>query len=203
MTHVFRFRPARATFAALLAAALLALVLPALAAAECARSSSTSNAFARFGDEADYVLAPGGSFETGTPGWTLSGAGVVQGNESFNLVHGSHSLAIAPYGSAVSPWVCVSSEYPSFRFVVRRLSGSPGDTLDVSLRWVNLLGITVNTSVASLTSGSQWSPTPVLQLGDSVPLWLPGTSLNLAVVFSASGGATWAVDDVYIDPYSR
>jgi hypothetical protein len=194
----------RTISAALLAAGLLSLCVPGIAAAACARSASTSAAFAQFGDAASYVLAPGGSFENGTPGWSLSNASVVAGNESYNLVQGTHSLQIGANGSAVSPWVCISSEYPSFRFVVRQLTGTPtSGHLNVSLRWINLLGITINSPAGAIPNGFNWSPTPALQLGSSVPLWLPGTSLNVALVFSAQGTGTWAIDDVYIDPYSR
>lgn len=184
------------------AAGLLMLGAPALAFAGCPHSAST-NAFAQFGDGAAYTLAPGGSFEHAAPGWTLSNASIVAGNDGFNLVPGSHSLAIAAGGSAVSAQICVSSEYPTFRLVAHQLSGGPADELSVSLRWVNLLGITINTPVASLQGSALWSPTPVLQLGSSVPLWLPGTSLNAALVFSASATGSWAIDDVFIDPYSR
>jgi hypothetical protein len=202
MRHVTRPRRSRTILAALLGAGLLTLGAPALAAAACTPSSS-SKVFEQFGDGAAYSLAPGGSFETGTSGWKLSNAAVVDGNETFQLTPGSHSLAIATAGSAVSPWVCISSEYPSFRFVARQLSGSPTEQLHVSLRWLNLLGITVNTTAGTVQSSSTWTPTPVLVLGSSVPLWLPGTSLNVALVFSTSGQGAWAIDDVYIDPYSR
>jgi hypothetical protein len=200
MNHRIRNRRNR-TFAALLAAGLLILGVPGVAAATCAHNTP-SRAFSQFGDNAEYVLASGGSFETAAAGWGLSNAGVVQGNEIFHLAPGTHSLAIGPGGSAVSPWTCVSSEYPSFRLVVRQLSGSPENRLNVSLRWVNVLGVTVNSPVAALAGGYQWTPTPVLALGNSVPLWLPGTSLDVGLVFAPTGG-TWAIDDVYIDPYSR
>jgi hypothetical protein len=188
--------------AALLGAALLVAAAPSVAAAACARSVSAP-VFSEFGDTASYALAPGGSFEEGTRGWSLSNATVVEGNELFNIFPGVHSLAISGGGRAVSPPVCISSEYPSFRLFVRQLSGGPEDSLNVSLRWVNLLGITVNTPVASLHTGPQWAPTPVLRLGNTMPIWLPGTSANVGLVFSTAGAGTWAIDDVYIDPYSR
>lgn len=188
-------------FATLLGAAVVTLGIPAVAAA-CTHST-TSTAFAQFGDQADYVLAPGGSFEEGAHGWTLSNADIVAGNESFNLSPGAHSLAIGPRGAATTPWLCVNGEYPSFRFVARQLSGAPDEPLYVSLRWINLLGITLNTPIAAVHGGSEWAPSPALQLGDTLPLWVPGTSLNLGLVFSSPGEARWAIDDVYIDPYSR
>jgi hypothetical protein len=192
----------RAMLTTLAAAAALAVLAPAVAAAACPTQPS-SNAFSRFGDEAAYTLAPGGSFEDGAPGWSLKGAAVARGNESFHIIPGSHSLAIAPSGSAVSPLVCVSSEYPSFRLFVRRVGANSDSSLNISLRWIDLLGATVNAPVASLKADEAWVPTPVLALGSSVPLWLPGSSLNIGLVFEATGSGSWAIDDVYIDPYSR
>jgi hypothetical protein len=203
MNDRIRSHRPRAILAALFGAGLLMLGAPGFAAAACPHNS-TSNAFARFGDEAAYSLAPGGSFEEGQQGWSFSKASIALGNERFHLAPGTHSLTIAPGGTAASPWVCVSSEYPSFRLVVRQLSGGPEDDLGVSLRWINVLGITVNTPVADLQGGeTEWAPTPVLQLGKAVPLWLPGSSLEMGLVFSAKGAGTWAIDDVFIDPYSR
>jgi hypothetical protein len=200
--HGIRPRRTRGIVVAVIAAALAVLGVPAVAAAACAKSSTTQ-AFAQFGDEASYTLAPGGSFETGASGWKLSHASVVEGNDPFELAPGTHSLAVAPGGSAASPLVCMSGEYPTFRFVARDVGGSPDDRLVVTVRVINLLGISVNTSFAPLEGSSSWSPTPALQFGNALPLWVPGTSLQVGLVFTASGTGTWTIDDVYIDPYSR
>jgi hypothetical protein len=184
------------------AAASLAAVLPSVAAAACA-SQATSNPFEQFGDNANYILAPGGSFETGAPGWSLSNAGVVEGNESFAVTGGSHSLALEADGSAVSPSFCISSEYPTFRIFDRQLSGSSSSSLSVSIRWVNLLGITVETNAGSIPQSGAWAPSPVLKLANTSPLWLPGGSTGVSLVFRVHGSGSWAIDDVYLDPYSR
>jgi hypothetical protein len=182
---------------------LCALVLgPGVASAACP-TLPTSPAFAQFGDEALYTLAPGGSFEGGGLGWSLRRAKVVPGNESFDIVPGGHSLMLEPGGSGVSPWMCISSEFPSFRFVARQLSGEPGARLSVDIRWLNLLGITVDNRVAALSGNSEWTPTPSLQYGNSVPLWLPGGSGAVQLAFQPSSAGTWAIDDVLIDPYKR
>jgi hypothetical protein len=52
-------------------------------------------------------------------------------------------------------------------------------------------------------SDGSWAPSPALALGESVPLWLPGTSANLQLAFKAGSGGSWAIDDVFIDPYRR
>jgi hypothetical protein len=206
MRHLRGRQGARNTAAVLVGAALFAGAIPAVASASaCSTQSPESTAFAQFGDQSHYVLAPGGSFETGAAGWSLKGAKVVNGNESYNLVKGTHSLAVESNGTAVSPLVCVNNEYPTFRFVARQLTGSSTAKLNVSVRWVNLLGITVNASAGSVKSGQSWAPSQIMQLDKSLPLvgGLVGIlSLELTVVFQASGG-TFAIDDVYIDPYRR
>jgi hypothetical protein len=177
---------------------------PALASAACA-SGPESATFAQFGDNAQYVPAPGGSFESGAPGWGLTKAAVVPGNESYNLTPGTHSLAIESGGSAASPRVCVSSKYPSFRFVARQLSGGSSAHLNVSVRWVNLLGIGVGTSAGTVGPGGEWNPSSVMMTDESLPLVggvLGILTLEVSLVFQASGGS-FAIDDVYIDPYSR
>jgi hypothetical protein len=52
---------------------------------------------------------------------------------------------------------------------------------------INGLGITLDTPIAALHGGSERAPSPALQLGDTLSLWVPGTSLNLGLVFSSPG----------------
>jgi hypothetical protein len=42
-----------------------------------------------------------------------------------------------------------------------------------------------------------------MRLGNSVPLWLPGSVSYVRLVFRAGDAASWAIDDVLIDPYNR
>lgn len=197
-------RPIRACRMRALAACVIAgagaAVLAPIAQGACPTSLG-SPTFAQFGDQSAYSLAPGGSFESGTPGWSLSNSAVVEGNESYNLVPGSHSLQMGPNGAALSPWICISSEYPSFRLFARRVGGS--GPLNVSLQWLNLLGLGVNTSVAQLDGSGAWTPSAPLKLGSAVPLWMPGSSLQVRLSFQSMSTSSWAIDDVFIDPYSR
>ncbi len=198
-------RPRRASelVVALAAGAATLALLPAIASAAC-QSAAVSQPFAQFGDEADYQLAPGGTFESGAPGWSLGGSRVVEGNETYYAAGaGSHSLAIGAGGTAVSPAVCIGSEYPTFRFFVEQTGGGPQATLTASLRWVDLLGVAVESPAGSVSAGGAWSPSPVMRLGNSVPLWLLNSTADVQLVFRSSGGGSWAIDDVFIDPYSR
>ena len=204
MPHVIR-RPKRVAskIVAALAAALAILAVPAVASASCP-TTPTTKPFQMFGDSASYSLAPGGDFESGASGWTLSGAAVTSGNESYR-VHGSadaKSLTINPTGTAVSPAFCVGIEHPWFRFFVRRSSG-PWGNLAVRLRWKDSTGHTNETTVGTVDATS-WQPTGLFQLSSSLPLWQSGQTLSVQIVFDPENyGGAYAIDDVYIDPYTR
>ena len=188
------------------AAMLVAVGLPAAAHAACP-AVTTTKPFQIFGDQARYSLAPGGDFESGAAGWSLNGASVVSGNETYK-VHSSsdqRSLAIQPKGTAVSPAFCVSIANPTFRLFARQTSGSWA-TLVVKLRWKDATGA-VNTTTVGALNGSgflSWQPTQVFALSSTLPLWQSGQTLSAQIVFDPEDyGGAWAVDDVYIDPYAR
>lgn len=210
MVSKTRARGARVSAVAALAV-LLAAVLPAIASAACP-AATLSTPFEVFGDNSSYTLAPGGSFENGAAGWTApaglldlgqTSATIGSGNESYNMVPGSHSLSLAANGTAVSPWFCISSEYPTFRFFARQSGGASSSPLSVSLRWLNVLGVVVDTSAGSLSNSGAWAPSPVMKLGSSVALWMPGSTLQVQLVFHAGAAGSYQVDDVYLDPYRR
>lgn len=202
MPYIIRPPRPRLLVAALSAAITCFAALPAIASAACPQSKS-SQIFSNFGDTAGYTLAPGGSFESGTSGWTLSHSSIVGGNESYSVAGGSHSLAIEPTGSAVSPTMCVSNENPSFRLFAKRTSGTWG-VLNVIVRWTDQGGTTHETTSGSLQSGTSWTLSPKMALGSMLPLWQSGQSLSVQLVFKPEQyGGAWAIDDVYIDPYRK
>jgi hypothetical protein len=204
MPYVLRPRGLRPVLAVLLGAAAICAA-PAAAQAACP-TAPTTKPFLIFGDAANYSLAPNGSFESGAGGWSLSGASVTSGNESYK-VHAStdaKSLAIAATGQAVSPAFCASTDNPSFRLFARRTSGTWG-VLNVRLRWQDQNGQTNETVVGSVTAGdTSWHPTQVFGLSSVVGLWSPDQTTSVQIVFDPEDyGGNWAIDDVYIDPYSR
>jgi hypothetical protein len=223
MPYIIKPRRVRNIALASFAATLLIGVLPAAAnadwfthteaGAECP-SRPTSSVFKKYADNAEYSLVPGGAFEESTaPGWSLDGAEVASAEE---LEGGSHALVIQPGGVAVSPGFCVSEAYPSFRFLARQISG--GGSLNVRLRWRDRWGWSHETSVASLQTGSSWVLSPALELASKLTLWMRGSTLTVQLVFESGrgegesgrgegfdrgSGGTWAIDDVYVDPYRR
>ena len=75
--------------------------------------------FARWLDNANYVLAPGGTFEGSMDGWKLSGgAKVVAGSEPF-AAHGAgekNALSLPSGSSATTPPICVAVLDPTMRY---------------------------------------------------------------------------------------
>jgi hypothetical protein len=211
MSRLIGARSARRIAVTIFSALALGAAAPATAGATllpaCAPTSS-SMPFLRFLDVGKYTPVPGGSFESGAPGWSLNGASVVAGNESYDVAGGHSSLQIQPGGDAASPAFCAAIENPTFRFFARNVSGH--GALNVSLRWTNDQGqvrwLPVGSMglVSSLFGSTSWSVSPVYLLSLQVPMLLEslGSDLRVEMVFQAEGGA-WQIDDVYYDPYSR
>jgi hypothetical protein len=195
----------RKLLTAAVATAFVFGALPAVANACTVNNSGGSQVLKQLGDLSDYVLVPGATFESGAPGWTLNGAAVAASNESLhvNAAGDSHSLSISPTGTATSPPICVSSETPTFRFFARRTSGTWAQ-MNVNLLWTDSAGVSHTTTAGSIMGATAWAPTQSLSLGMSLPLWQPGSTLTVRLQFDpADFGGAWAIDDAYIDPYSR
>jgi hypothetical protein len=206
MPDAMRRRLPYRILAALASGLLVVIALPAVAHAACPTTPVTK-AFQRFGDTADYSLLSNGHFESGTSGWSLTGAAVVAGSESYKVRSSAdaRALQVSPTGKVVSPTFCVGVEHPTFRLFARQASGSWA-TMAVRLRWSESNGRVNETTVGSLNGSSfaSWQPTSVLPLAQTLPLWQSGQSLQVQIVLDPEDyGGAWAVDDVYIDPYGR
>jgi hypothetical protein len=200
--------PRRRKLATLVATVAVSLcAVPSLAQAStttaCPSEEAATQMLALFGDSNYYTLLPGSTFASGAPGWSLRGAAVSSERGAAALPPSSHALHIEPGGEAVSPVVCVSSEYPSFRLFAHELSRGTYGTLDVLLRWTDAWGYPHEMTSARVLSESSWSLTSVLQLGSLLPLWQPDATLKVRVVFKAEGWASYAIAGVFIDPYRK
>ena len=203
MPYIIRPRRVRNILSAILGSAVLLGAVPAIANAACPKSPS-SKLLAALGDTSEYGLLTGSSFESGAGGWSMSNAEVVSGNASYDVDGGSFAALIKSNGSLVSPEFCVSSEYPTFRFFARELSGGNLlSSLNVSLRFKGILGLTQTVTVGQVKPSGSWALSPVLRLSSALPLWMPGSTLNVKLVLTPNFGGNWAVADVFIDPYSR
>jgi hypothetical protein len=197
---------AAATAVAALAAAPAASAGALVASASSCEEQVLERPFARWLDPLTYHLVPGGTFEDGAAGWTLSKARVVDGNEPF-YVHGAgerRSLSLPPGSVATSPVMCTGIDKPIMRFFAK----SSGGLLSLSTLSVEVLFETSGGRVLALPVGvvlphTKWQPTlPLPVLASLLPL-LPSEQSPIAFRFRPLGGATWTIDDVYLDPLKR
>jgi hypothetical protein len=170
-------------------------------------TQSTSTPFAKWGDTNNYFLAPGGSFESGSAGWTLGGgAKVVSGNEPYNVYKSSdsHSLYIPAGGYAVSPTICVGLSEPSIRWFAKQQSllGLTG-AMTIEVATETSLGVVVWAPIVGAgILNPTWNPSlPGLVEASLLPL-LPGSKTPVQFRFRAVTG-NWTIDDVYVDPFNR
>ena len=178
------------------------LAVPGIALASCP-TQPVSNPFSQWGDNNNYFLVPGGSFE-GTAdqvGWTLSGASLTQGNEPFYVDSSSdsQSLTISGGGSATSPFFCVDNTMGSLRFFAQQIEAGGGLHVYALVQTAN--GVQT-VPVARLLDGSMpsWAPTQPIT-GDTENL-SDDQTLQVALEFSVRAwSASWQIDDVYVDPY--
>jgi hypothetical protein len=158
---------------------------------------SSSRVFRPWNDHAYYMLSPGGSFEAGATGWTLTGnANVVAGNEPFYLhsQHDRQSLSLPSGSSATSPWMCFSVGNWHLRFV-----GRGGGWVRVTVRVRGLLGVVSILDGGTMWMNSSWSPSPRVSLlltNIGGLLTTKAISLRLTTV-----AGTAQIDDVYVDPW--
>jgi hypothetical protein len=161
-------------------------------------NESAERPFAPWGDNAYYALAPNGSFEDGSTGWSLSGARVTGRNNV--LRSGSHSLSLPSGSSATSPAICVKLADPASRFFVR---GGDSGKLRVDVVYRTLLGLNATSNLGFVRAGDKWQPGPKFEheleniLGT---LALNGDlSASIRFKFTAIGGS-FDVDDLFVDP---
>lgn len=191
--------------------AVLAAIAPAAHAGLLSLSTGScglqvSQPFAQFGDDNNYTPIPGGSFEPGSPSWSLSGgAKVVAGNESYNVAGGSHSLSLPAGSSARSPLACTGIDHPSARLFVRN-TGSSSSRLKVWATYPLLLGLPYTAYLGEISASGSWEPSSPLVMGllnntiGSLTLAESTVSFRFA---PADRSGNWSIDDVYLDPHCR
>jgi hypothetical protein len=196
--------PLRVRLAAVLAIAVLSLGL-AVSGAQACSYPGAKPVFAPWGDQHSYALAPDGGFESSGAGWSLRGAQVVAGNETYQLngPADSRSLSLPTGSSAASPPICMSIDTPLFRFVARN-TGDPSSRLRVEAVY-SLLGLVRTNVVNTVSAGPAWEPSKQMStvLGLST---IVGTILPSAIQIRFTpldGKGQWQVDDLYVDPFAR
>ena len=160
---------------------------------------ATSQPFAQFGDYRNYTFGSNGGLELGATGWSLAGASVVAGNETY-YTHSrgdTRSLSLPAGSSALTPGMCIGTTSTVSRFFVR---GSSGSSLRVQVVLRNLLGNVIGIiDWSTVSGGSSWAPGPAIVNLDSL-LGLLGVS-SIQLKFTTLSGSV-QVDDVYVDPWA-
>jgi hypothetical protein len=197
----------------LLPGALAALALAAMPAAASASGSlldscptrTIEHPFTRWLDWSSYTLVPGGTIEGSLSGWKLTGgATVVTGNESFN-VHGAgetHALKLPSGSSATTPPMCVAVLDPTLRYFAAN-DGGLLSLLTVQMLYYPPGGGVITLPLGVNVGGKAWAPSlPMIVAADLLGV-LNGGQAQVAFRFTPTGlGASWRIDDVYVDPYS-
>jgi hypothetical protein len=188
-------------------AAVAALAAPAQAgvltksATDCGNPQLTQP-FARWADTSYYKLVDGGAFETGTAGWTLTGAArVVDGNatQKVNGASDSHSLSLPAGSSATTPPVCVGLDEPTMRYFAKSTSLLRAMTVSVQVQLQ--LGVWVTLPIG-VDLGGAWHPSlPTLVVANLLPLFPPDMTA-VRFTFRPLLG-TFNIDDVFVDPRAR
>jgi hypothetical protein len=168
---------------------------------------TTVEPFAAFGDNGDYFLTPGGSFENGAPGWTLSnGAALAAGNNTAGIDPSTDTTSLSlPAGSfATSPAICVTANAPTMRFFVTN-TGAPSARLQVSTLFTLQNGTVGSLPVATVSGTKTWQPSPIILFyANLLALSSPTGSTNVSFQFRPLGtNGQWRIDDVYVDPFKH
>jgi hypothetical protein len=160
--------------------------------------------FAPWKDSSYYASLLNGGFEGGSAGWYLSGgARVVSGNEPFLVgdESDSHSLLLPAGSSATSGTVCFALGDWHLRLFARNVGSRTGQ-LHVQVVVPSLVGGLLTVLDGGTISGTgTWAPSPRLELALCNVSSLLGTRA-VAFRFTPVGvGASYQIDDVYLDPW--
>lgn len=171
-------------------------------AASCP-AQALSAPFSDLGDLSSYFAVPTSSSQAADEqlGWDLENAFVAPADGL--QVHGlaiDQAVTINGGGSATSPWVCMDSTMPSFRFFAHQVA--PGSSLMVQV--LVRLGASdayIPFTVAQVADGSApaWKPIPPVRLANK--LLRPNTSVQIAFRFWAPSAGAWQVGGLYVDPF--
>jgi hypothetical protein len=180
-----------------------AAVQPAGASLDNCPTAPLSHPFAPWLDLGSYSLVPNGGLENGAADWSLTGgAGVVAGNEPFDVgsAADSSSLALPSGSSATTSPVCVGLLDPTMRFFAVNRGGLLS-TLKVEALYTDASGKQHALTIGVMLGTGVWQPTlPELVLANltALPLVTNG-QVSVSFRFTPQGGA-WQIDDVYVDP---
>jgi hypothetical protein len=150
--------------------------------------------FAPAGDSNWYTLTPGetpGSFSGA--GWTLSGGASIKAGQA-----GTGSVLDLPSGSqAVSPPMCVASDYPTARTMVRDVAGSQGVHIYVAYAGTKTAGQAQDVGQVH-GQQSAWTLSNPFNIH---PGNLPGWQLMRFTLVPDGKSSDFQVYNFYVDPH--
>jgi hypothetical protein len=173
------------------------------ASATGCQAQSLSQPFLPWADPAQYTLAPGGAAES-ADGWQLTGPATISGGNEPWLVHSAQdarALSLGAGATATTGAICVGLEHPTLRFFA-----TGGDTLSalrVDVLFEDASGAVQTLTIGRVAGGGAWQPTAVMPIVANLLATLPGDRTAVAFSFTTEGTGSWAIDDVYVDPFSR
>ena len=166
---------------------------------------SLSQPFLAWGDSNWYALAPGETADNFTGGgWTLTGGAKIV---TTTLKDGTTGAVLdLPRGSsATSPTICLTSDFPTARTMVRNVSGSNGGSVGFSVSYAGTSSQndpvqtgTFKTTGSSGVSGD-WALSDPANLDPSTT---PGWQL-MQITLTANGTKESQVYNLYNDPMQR
>jgi hypothetical protein len=161
------------------------------ASACSAPTYSFSQPFSALGDSNSYTLAPGQDVNSFTgKGWVLTGGAKIVTTTLANGSIGS-VLSLPAGATAVSPPMCVNSQYPSARLTMRQLANGPA-----MHAYVAYTGSNTGAQSSGVVNGSStWGASGAFQLhAGSLSGWQQATYTFVG----DQGGAQ--VYNFYVDP---
>jgi hypothetical protein len=173
-----------------------------LAAADCTFGEASA-AFAPWGDDATYSLAPQGDLAA-TDEWTLDkDATIVPGADPFSGA--AQSLELAKGADAASPAMCVNLDHPTIRFFIKGKGGNEKSRLKVDVLYEDFGGHVKQLTIARLKARSEWRPSVIIPMYmNRLALASPAGLTAVAFRFRAVGlqkDETLSISSLCVDPF--
>ncbi len=185
-----------ATMAALGASSAMAKTTTTAVDTSACSPAQLSQPFLSAGDSNWYTLVPGQTVDSfNGDGWSLSGGAQVASSPLASGVTGS--VLDLPSGStAVSPPMCVSSDYPTARTMVRDVAGSQGVHISVSYAGTKTADKPQNVGQVHGTQ-SDWTASHSFNVH---PGNLPGWQLVQFTLTAGGQSSDFQIYNLWIDP---
>lgn len=153
-----------------------------------------------------YYPMPGGTFEDGAAGWTMSGGSSIGTPNEPSFVHGQGdtlSLGIPNGGSVTTAPICVTSKTPAFRYFATN-SGNADRPMQIFVNYTGTDGRPHSSKLSDQKTGSSWSPLQKVSFVNAIQSVLnangqANVTFTFTVPYQNSRPASWRIDDLYME----